>query len=214
MSRALPPPPNVEIAIAGETTATARATGGFLNLRRLSLSVRYGAAPTSAPFDYDVAVRAALDAVVVAAHYREGGKRWVYLRSAVRPPVALRDRPPAHPAALWELPAGLHEDGESEAETAARELEEELGFKVRAGALRPLGPWAFPAPAFIAERHVFFEVEVQPSERGVPSEDGSALEREAAIVAVPVDEALAACRAGTIRDAKTELALRRLAELP
>jgi hypothetical protein len=47
----------------------------------------------------------------------------------------------------------------------------------------------------------------------VPSEDGSALEREARIVAVSIDDALAWVKSGDIVDAKTETALRRLKEI-
>ena len=76
----------------------------------------------------------------------------------------------------------------------------------------PSGEWTFPSPGIIGERHIFFAVEVDPATRGVPTEDGSALERAAAILALPLEEALAHCRSGAIRDAKTELGLRRLAE--
>jgi ADP-ribose pyrophosphatase len=64
----------------------------------------------------------------------------------------------------------------------------------------------------IGERHVFFVVEVTPAARTLPTEDGSALERAAEIVSLPVEDALEHCRRGAIRDAKTELALRRLLE--
>jgi ADP-ribose pyrophosphatase len=141
----------------------------------------------------------------------------------VRPPCALRpsfsETPPGAPpdtprgdANLWEVPAGLVEPGEDAADTAARELDEELGFTARASDMRPLGPWTFPAPGFIGERHLFYAIEVDPSARQTPSEDGSALERGAAICAVPLLEVVEHCRTGAIRDAKTELAARRLVE--
>jgi len=106
------------------------------------------------------------------------------------------------------------EPGEDPAAAAAREIDEELGFTVAVSAMRELGPWTFPAPGIIGERHLFFHVEVDPTARGTPGEDGSALERGASIVAVPVNEAIEHCRRGRIPDAKTELGLRRLAELP
>jgi ADP-ribose pyrophosphatase len=149
----------------------------------------------------------------MAAFYADKGVRYVFLRSAVRPPCALRSIAPAHDGGLWELPAGLVEPGESPAGAAARELGEELGFAVAPGAMRPLGEWTFPAPGIIGERHVFLAVEVDPRKRALPTEDGSPLERAAAIVALPVEEAIEHCRRGDIRDAKTELGLRRLAEI-
>ena len=49
--------------------------------------------------------------------------------------------------------------------------------------MRPLGAWTFPVPGMIAERHLYFSVEVDPRARATPTEDGSALERAAAIFA-------------------------------
>jgi ADP-ribose pyrophosphatase len=204
----LPPLPMVELEIVREE----RDDRGFLHLRRLSLVAVRGS-DRSETFSYDVVERRALDACVIVAHHDDGGRRHVWLRSCVRPPVALRpDPPPAPSGVLWELPAGLVEPGESPRAAAQRELAEELGFFVDEDALRPLGDWTLPAPGFIGEMHVFFEVRVDPGARRPPAGDGSPLEAAATVVPVPLDDALDACRRGLIRDAKTELALRRLAE--
>jgi ADP-ribose pyrophosphatase len=64
----------------------------------------------------------------------------------------------------------------------------------------------------LAERHFYFEVEVDPATRREPENDGSPLEHFGAVVAVPLADALAWCAEGMLEDAKTELALRRLAE--
>jgi ADP-ribose pyrophosphatase len=197
---------------------------GFLRLRRVMLSVRFADGAVSAPFEYDAIDRGRIDAVVVAAHYPgAGGRREVFLRSALRPPVALRSREESPVVekdtlgALWELPAGLVERDERTPEglrrCAARELLEEVGIEVEPGAIRPLGPSAFPAPGVIGERHFFFHVEVDPARLRVPTEDGSALERQGVVIALPVAEAIELCRQGAIEDEKTEIALRRLAEI-
>jgi ADP-ribose pyrophosphatase len=212
-SNELPPLPAIALRVARDRTEEARATGGFLNLQRLELVATYPDGSASAPFAYDVATRAALDAVVVVAHYRERGARQVFLRSAVRPPLALRAMAPGHDGHLWEVPAGLIDGGESPEDAAARELREELGFTASASAMTLLGPWGFPVPAMIGERHVYMHVEVDPQARAAPTEDGSALERHASIVTVSLEDALDLCRRGKLRDLKSELALRRLAEL-
>ena len=209
----LPAPPAIRISIVRDRLVGALDERGFLNVRRVDLVADYPDGTASGRFTYDIATREALDAVVMAAHYVADGVRRVFLRSALRPPCALREIPPRHDGALWELPAGLVEPGELPAATAARELGEELGFAVDATAMRPLGEWTFPAPGIIGERHLFFAVEVDPRTQATPTEDGSALERAAALLALPVLEAIEHCRRGTIRDAKTELGLRRLAEL-
>jgi ADP-ribose pyrophosphatase len=199
--------------IAAERTAQAAALGGFLNVRRLDLVARYPDGTESAPFPYDMATREAFDAVVIAAHFVDSGVRHVFLRSAARPACALRPIPPPHDGSLWELPAGLVEPGEAEEATAARELGEELGFRADPRDMRPLGEWTFPSPGIIGERHIFFAIEVDPQARATPTEDGSALERAAGIVALPVTFAIEHCRRGNIRDSKTELGLRRLVEM-
>jgi ADP-ribose pyrophosphatase len=182
-----------------------------------------GLGQTSAPFVYDEVDRTAIDAVVIAVHYVLGGTRHVYLRSAARPPVLLRapernvSRDYFTRNGLWELPAGLVEPEEFTqaglVRCAQRELKEELGFDVGIERLQPLGPSTYPCPGVIGERHYFFHVAVDPAERREPTLDGSPLELLGAIIDVPIDEALRWCATGQLEDAKTELGLRRLAEL-
>lgn len=208
----LPEAPKVELETVSETR---HGEGGFLVLRRTELvTITMGA--RSAGFAYDAVERRALDASVMVAHHRHEGRVCVWLRSSLRPPVALREgatsTTPALSPVLWEVPAGLIEPAESPRAAAAREVAEELGFHVAETALLPLGPPSHPAPAFIGELHYFFHVEVDPRTRAEPAGDGSAVEAGAVVVAVPLAEALAACRRGHIRDEKTELALRRLAD--
>ncbi|HMJ14261.1 MAG TPA: NUDIX domain-containing protein [Polyangiaceae bacterium] len=193
---------------------------GFLRLRRRRYVAHYPDGTRSEPFVYDEVDREAMDAVVIAAHYVQSGERYVFLRSAVRPPVAMRDRRPLDEpdrgGALWELPAGLVEVEEwsrdGVARCARRELLEEVGLEVPLASLKPLGPNTYPAPGVIGERHIYLEVTVDPRERREPELDGSALEQFGAVVAVRLTRALDLCRSGEIEDAKTEVALRRLLE--
>ncbi len=211
--RELPPLPDIRLEIAEDHTPGASASGGFLNIRRLTLIARYPDGSASEAFSYDTGSRRALDAVVVVAYAKKGSETLVYLRSAVRPPLALRELPPFAEPGMWECVAGMIDPGEVPREAAVRELQEELGATVSPEAMRELGPWAYPSPGMIGERHVFFHVKVDPSALTTPGEDGSPLERGARLIAIPLQEALAHARAGHLRDSKTELALRRFAEL-
>ncbi len=213
--------PRIELELLEDLTPPAEA--GFLRLIRRRYRARYPDGSVSAPFVYDLIDRAAVDAVVLVAHYLDAaGVRRVFLRSCVRPPVGGRDARSPHPerdpaeGMLWELPAGLVEPTEQSSDglvhAAQRELAEELGFSVTPSAFSELGASVFPVPAMIAERLYFFEVTVDPAARGEPHLDGSALERFGAVVALPLVDALDRCRRGTLMDGKTELALRRLAE--
>lgn len=219
---ALPPPPTHAIEREGDV----HAGEPFLRVRRERFHLRFEDGTTSAAFVYDTVDRERLDAVVIAAHYADAdGTRFVFVRSAIRPPIATRpheiaghDRSEAEArGALWELPAGLVEVEERSVDglraCAARELGEELGLDVTPDALAPLGPPSFPAPGMVGERHFYFAVEVDPRTRATPSEDGSPLERHAAVIARPLQDLLAIARAGGLSDAKTEMGLRRLAEV-
>lgn len=158
---------------------------------------------------YTAVTRHAMDAAVIIATYtHRDGAPHVYLRSCLRPPLAFR----GVDAVVWELPAGLVEAGESPVAAATRELHEELGFLVDQAQLAQLGRAILPAAGLIAEVQTFFRVTVDPTTRVAPPEDGSAFELGGAVIDVPLRDALAACAAGEIVDAKTELGLRRLAE--
>jgi ADP-ribose pyrophosphatase len=218
MDPVIPPLPDIELELLEDLSPAQ--PPGFLRLVRHRYRARYPDGSFSEPFVYDAVDRRALDAVVIAAHFSTAGRRWVYLRSAVRPPIALRRaRPspvlePGH-TVIWELPAGLVEPGEHEdldgvRRCAARELAEELGFVLAPEALNGLGPSGYPAPGFVGERHFFFEVEVAPDARREPSLDGSPLERFGVVAAVPLDHALSLCESGGVEDEKSEIALRRL----
>jgi ADP-ribose pyrophosphatase len=213
--------PKIELELLEDLSPDA--PKGFLRLVRRRYRARYPDGTQSAPFVYDAVDRAALDAVVIVAHFvAADGSRRVYLRSAVRPPLAMRD-PARSPlpddtcgTGLWEVPAGMVEPSEQSAtgvvRAAQRELEEELGFSIPVTGINALGPSAFPCPGVVAERHFYFEVTVSPDVRGEPSLDGSTLEHFGVVVDVSLEDALAMCRSGQIEDSKTELALRRLAE--
>ena len=224
MTRRLPPPPTTRIRIVDDDNEPCRCDEGFIRLRRHLLQTESPDGTSSPPFRYDEVERSALDAVVIVAHYRSNaGSEIVFLRTALRPPVALRsgdESPIPEPTPsghLWEVPAGLVERYERSEEglrrCAARELFEELGFDLSPVEMVPLGPSTFPAPAIIGERHFFFHCVVDPQKRREPPGDGSPLEVLATVTEVDLDEAIELTRSGDIEDAKSEIALRRLREI-
>jgi len=96
---------------------------------------------------------------------------------------------------LWELPAGKLEENEEPQRAAARELEEETGY--RAGRIRPLTAF-FTSPGFADERiHAFIAEEL--TFVGQNLEPGEQIEAET----LPRDEVLAMIADGRIRDGKT-----------
>lgn len=217
-----PPLPNIRLEVIEDLSP--KGASGFLRLLRRRFRAHYPDGSASEPFEYDEVDRRAIDAAVMLAHYEDArGVPYVYLRSSVRPPVAMRDkarsplRDEQDHGGLWELPAGLVEPGEQTPEgvvgTAQRELLEELGFEVERSRLVQLGPSVFPTAGICAERHFYFHVAVDPNQRRAPELDGSPLERFGEVIDVPLASALAWCTDGSIEDGKTEIGLRRFADI-
>jgi len=200
----LPPLPRLRFVASARPVDEA----GFVRVEPLELRFVEGPA-AGERCTYDLVRRRAIDAVVMVAYARTAQGVDVFLRSALRPPLALRDDGVALEAGLWELPAGLVERGEEPREAASRELEEELGFQVPPGDLAPLGGPVVPAPALIGERQWGFAADVTALTRGEPPLDGGLLEQGGVVTRVDaraLDDALGAAE---LVDAKTELFLRR-----
>jgi ADP-ribose pyrophosphatase len=97
---------------------------------------------------------------------------------------------------LLELPAGKIDPGESPAECIARELAEETGW--RATSIHELGSF-LTTPGFSDEvLHAFVATGLELAVEITPDPDEAIH-----IVTMDVDEAIAACRTGRIRDGKT-----------
>ena len=100
---------------------------------------------------------------------------------------------------LWEIPAGTLEPGEPIEAAAARELAEETGYT--AGQLEKVAEF-FPSPGVLTEKtHLFVARNLTPG--AMHPEAGEQLEPQI----VPWTQALAWTMDGTIRDAKTLVAL-------
>lgn len=200
--------------------------GGFFGVRRLGLRNRRADGSLSAPYACDFVVRPkGVDAVVVAIFHRppSGGAR-VLLRESLRPALALGRAPTSVPVpdarrylTLTEVVAGIIErDDVGEAGIVCRaaiEVKEEAGLAVSPEQVFRLGAGTFPSPGSMPERYHLLAVEIaDPAAAVEPEGDGSPMEEGATIRWVGLNEAIAACVAGEIEDAKTELVLRRLRE--
>ena len=114
--------------------------------------------------------------------------------------VMIRNTRPSIERELWELPAGtLDKEGESFAEAAARELEEETGY--RAGRLEHLCAF-YTSPGFLTEMlHAYVATDLKHSHQQL--EDGERI----IVEKVRLSEAVEMCLDGRIVDGKTMIAL-------
>jgi ADP-ribose pyrophosphatase len=201
--------------------------GGFLAIRRMRLRNRRADGSTSRPYLADFLVRPkGIDAVVVAVYCRDGDRVRVLLRDGLRPPLAFGrgetatgETPPIPDGKPYmffrEVCAGIIETtdrGEAGVrERAAIEVEEEAGYRVSAADVALLGAGTFPSPGAMAERYWLAAVPVaDPNDQQPIEGDGSPMEEGARTTWMDLDDAITACVAGDIEDAKTELCLRRL----
>jgi ADP-ribose pyrophosphatase len=209
----------LDLAPAACFLSLTRASGtfGYKDSRVAPNTIGHDGAESSA-MAYEVVGREAMDAVVVVAYFDDEScaptRRYVYLRESSRVPLLLRDVTRTD-SSMWELCAGLIEPGENIDDAALREAREELGADASRQRLllEPLGPWVYPAPGVLAERQFFFALRLDPSLCQEALGDGSGFEQGARVITVPLVAALAECARGNLRDGKTELGLRRLAEL-
>lgn len=199
------------------------AEGGFLRVRRLHLCNRTADGGRSAHYVCDFAVRPkGTDAVVVALWRRGDAGVEVLLRRGLRPAMWFGRAPDELPIAdaaptMWmtEVVAGIIERSDvGEAGVRARaaaEAWEEAGLRLSPAAFEFLGAGTFPTPGSMPEKFWLLAAEVEPhAQPSVPEGDGSPMEHGAHTHWRGLDHAIAACVAGEITDAKTELILRRL----
>ncbi len=100
---------------------------------------------------------------------------------------------------LLEIPAGKLDPGEDPRDCAARELEEEIGF--RASSLEPVVTF-FTSPGFTDEViHIFKATGLTPGTQNLGRDE------VLAVIELPLERAIAQVEDGTIRDGKTIIGL-------
>ncbi len=213
------------IEIVEDRTATSRCDEGFLRLKRYRARNRRADGSASPVYPIDVIDRPTLDAVAVCLWSRTPRGVEILTRRGLRPAAYFRrGHSPALPEPeyllLEELVAGVVEPGERGLDAlrrrASEEAREEAGLEVPPEAFQPLGAPFFMLPGIASEKIHLLAAEVARSgpeaafEAAGPG-DGSPLEEGAVLEWRELDAAIAACERGDIEDAKTEIAVRRLA---
>ncbi len=213
------------IEIVEDRTATSRCDEGFLRLKRFRARNRRTDGTCSAEYPIDVIDRPTLDAVAVCVWARGAAGVEVLTRRGLRPAAHFRRGkvtvlPEGEYLLVEELVAGVLEPGEVGLDALRRrgadELREEAGIELSPERLHVLGAPFFMLPGIASEKIHLLEAEVPrgsgPSAWLAPEVgDGSPLEEGADLRWRPLDDAIGACERGELEDAKTELALRRLA---
>lgn len=184
-------PENVEVI------STERAFDGFFKIDR----VRFRHAKFDGTMS-DVVTRLVFergDAVAVLPYHRE--RRRVVLVKQFRYPAHVR----GGPGWLWEIIAGMQEEGLTPQEVARKEALEEAGYQL--GELKKVMT-AYPSPGASSERvHIY----VAPLERADQVASGGGVGSEDILVGTfSLDEARQMIEAGEIVDAKTVIALQHL----
>lgn len=106
-----------------------------------------------------------------------------------------------HPAGkdVLEIPAGKLEIGESPADCAAREIEEEIGY--RPGKIEKLAEF-YSTPGFCEEKlYVYLATQLKQTTQVLDHDE------EVVITALPLEEAVRMAEQGEIEDSKTIIAL-------
>ncbi len=213
------------IEIVEDRTASSRCDEGFLRLRRYRARNRRADGSVSPVYPIDVIDRPTLDAVAVCLWARTPRGIEILMRCGLRPAALFRrGRPAVLPEPeyllLEELVAGVLEPGEQGLEAlrrrGAEEAREEAGVDVAPDRLQPLGGPFFMLPGIASEKIHLLSGEIDRFGPDEPFDapdggDGSPLEEGATLRWRELGDAIAACDRGEIEDAKTEIALRRLA---
>jgi ADP-ribose pyrophosphatase len=218
-------PEVAEIEVVEDYTHRASCDEGFLRLRRLRARNRRADGSRSPEYRIDVIDRPALDAVAVCLWARTPRGVEVLTRRGLRPAAYFRrGKTPALPEPEYllveEIVAGVVEPGEQGLDAlrrrAADEALEEAGIAIAPERLEPLGGPFFLLPGISSEKIHLLAAEVgrgaATGRHAAPhAGDGSPLEEGAVLEWRELGAAIAACEAGEIEDAKSELAFRRLA---
>ncbi len=184
-------------------------------IRKYTVRHEYDNGEFSRPYRLDVVSHVGIDAVGVVPYWRENGETFIALLHSFRPALTLREIEPSESPYLVEIVAGVMEKGEYGPEgvrhRAAEELLEEAGYISEETKIEILGSPFYVSPGVYTEKIWLCAAQVDPGARRSPRLDGSVMEEMISSFSLSLNEALDRSRSGRFADAKTEIALERLA---
>lgn len=191
-------------------------TGKVLTMERFIVRHEYEDGSYSRPYTLELVSHKGVDAVGVLPYWEEKGETHVMLLNSFRPAMTLRRTEPLESPYLIEIIAGVVEEGETgEMGVKTRAKEEALeegGLPIEQADIEILGDAVFSSPGVYTEKFWICAVRVDISKRVTPSLDGSVMEEMIEPFTTTLAHARTLCENGEIRDAKTEIALERLAK--
>ncbi len=188
----------------------------FTSARYLTVRNLYKDGSKSREYRLDVISHRGTDAVCVLPYWKEAGQYKCMLIESFRPALYFRDVSPENPPFILEAVAGVVEEGEDSSEgvlnRAIEELVEEAGLVAETSDVQILGAPIYMSPGVYTEKIWLTAVEVDPTQKVAPTHDGSVQEEMLTQHVYGMVEALGLVEEGIIKDAKTEIALRRLSD--
>jgi len=204
-----------QIELLESSSDPERDKGKVAWIERLTVRHAYEDGTFSRPYRLDVVSHTGYDAVGVLPYWTENGEPWVMLLMSFRPVLTFREIEPEPAPFMVEMIAGVLEKGEQGdigvKRRAVEELREEAGLPAEESAVQILGASFYSSPGVYTEKLWVCAVEVDMAQRTTPKLDGSVMEEMIEPFAVALETARRMCWRGEIRDAKTEIALERLA---
>jgi len=189
----------------------------FTDVRYFRVRNQFHDSVPSREYRLDMVSHRGVDAVCAVPYHVENDVCRILMIKSFRPVLKLRSVSPEAEPFLWEIVAGVLEEGENSIEgvkkRSADELSEEAGIKVDWRDVAIMGEAMYMSPGIYTEKIWFTAVETDIRKRLVADHDGSVQEELIEQHEISLDEAFDWLNRGMIKDAKTEIALYRLKKM-
>ncbi len=200
---------------------------GFSSLERFSVINEYDDGSSSDSYNCDIVVRRGFDAVGIIPYLYIDNKLHILLLNNFRAAAFFREKilgntdsslVDENTKSMIEIPAGILEKDELKLtkndlgirRCAARELMEETGYELSSREMKVLGSFYYSSPGLLTEKIYIATCDITGLLAEKIVTDGSVMEETIKPFIIPFSEALALCNNGVIRNAVTEIAIKRL----